>query len=260
MENEFDRFREVEAADQRCRLPGTAAVIRLDGRGFTALTKASGDFEKPFDIRFKDAMVATTQHLVDCGFRVDLAYTQSDEISLLLHRDDATFGRRIEKSLTVLAGEASAALSVALNRHAVFDARLLQLVTNADVVDYFRWRSADALRNALSAHAYWALRKHDDFSATQATRKLEGVTVSEKNEILFQRGINFNDVPNWQKRGIAVYWQDYEIEGVDPRSGETKIATRRRIITNEELPIGEDFRSFVHSFDMPLSGVAQPSE
>ncbi len=73
------------------------------------------------------------------------------------------------------------------------------------VVIAHRWRSADALRNALSAHAYWALRKHDDFSATQATRRLEGATVSDKNEILFERGINFNDVPTWQKplSGVA---------------------------------------------------------
>ena len=29
------------------------------------------------------------------------------------------------------------------------------------------------------------------------------MSVSQKNELLFQAGINFNDLPTWQKRGIG---------------------------------------------------------
>jgi len=36
-------------------------------------------------------MVTTVEHLMQCGFRVIYGYTQSDEISLLFHRDETAF-------------------------------------------------------------------------------------------------------------------------------------------------------------------------
>ncbi len=54
--------------------------------------------------------------LMNCGLRVVYAYTQSDEISLLLHRDEEGFGRKLRKLNSVLAGEASAKLSFLLGR------------------------------------------------------------------------------------------------------------------------------------------------
>ena len=84
------------------------------GRGFTRLTKDVCQFEAPFDQRFRDLMVATTTHLMTCGFRVIYGYTQSDEISLLLHRDTEVFNRKLRKYDSILAGEASAKFSVLL--------------------------------------------------------------------------------------------------------------------------------------------------
>ena len=37
-----------------------------------------------------------------------------------------------------------------------------------------------------------------------------------KNELLFQKGINYNDLPGWQKKGVGVYFKDIEKEGFDP--------------------------------------------
>jgi tRNA(His) guanylyltransferase len=37
-----------------------------------------------------------------------------------------------------------------------------------------------------------------------------GLSIADKNELLFQHGINYNDLPNWQKRGTGLYWEDYE--------------------------------------------------
>ena len=56
-------------------------AVRLDGRNFTRLTKEICKFEAPFDEKFRDAMVETVKHLMDCGFRIVYGYTQSDEIS-----------------------------------------------------------------------------------------------------------------------------------------------------------------------------------
>ncbi len=251
-----EKFRAIEAVEQRVRLPGALPVVRLDGRGFTRLTKELIELERPFDERFRDAMVAATQHLMECGFRVVFAYTQSDEISLAIDAGDETFGGRIDKTLTVLAGEASAALSLELGSVAVMDARLLQLVSVDDAVEYFSWRSLDAHRNALSAHAYWALRDIDGVSARKAGKRLIGASVSDKNELLFERGINFNDCPSWQKRGIALFWEDYEKVGVDPRTGEEKVANRRRIAVDMELPLGAEWHDYLREKLVPI---AQPA-
>ena len=67
--------------------PQTYLVARLDGRNFTRLTKEVCKFEAPVDVRFRDMMVNTVKHLMQCGFRVIYGYTESDEISLLFHID-----------------------------------------------------------------------------------------------------------------------------------------------------------------------------
>ena len=63
--------------------------------------------------------------------------------------------------------------------------------------DYFRWRSEDALRNALGAHCYWMLRKAGR-SVAEATGQLSGMSVADKNELLFQNGnaYEFNETNN----------------------------------------------------------------
>ena len=52
----------------------------------------------------------------------------------------------------------------------------------------------------------------------QATSALHGLTVPQKNELLFQLGVNFNETPLWQRRGLALYYETYEKPGIDPRS------------------------------------------
>lgn len=244
--NELDtRMRVFETAHDHCVLPGMYIVARVDGRSFTRLTKETHDFEAPFDERFRDMMVETTRHLVgETGMRIVYGYTESDEISLLLHQADNTFGRKLRKLNSVLAGEASAKLTSLLGDIAVFDCRISQLPNARLVVDYFRWRNEDAHRNSLSAHCYWALRK-EGLSVAQATATIEGASVAEKNELLFQRGINFNDLPLWQRRGVGVMWEDYDKEGLNPVTGETTTTRRRRLRTILELPMKDEYDLFV---------------
>src|SRR5947209_8630345 len=120
--DELDRrMRVFETAHDHCVLPGIHVVARLDGRSFTRLTGEVCQFDKPFDVRFRDHMLATTEHLMGCGFRVLYGYTQSDEISLLLHREEDAFGRKERKFNSILAGEASGALALELGRPCAFD-------------------------------------------------------------------------------------------------------------------------------------------
>lgn len=61
LDDELGRF---ETAHDHCVLPGIYMVARLDGRGFTKLTKDVHQFEAPFDMRFRDLMVETVQYLM----------------------------------------------------------------------------------------------------------------------------------------------------------------------------------------------------
>ncbi|WP_442484464.1 tRNA(His) guanylyltransferase Thg1 family protein [Aeoliella sp. SH292] len=238
------RMRVFETSDDRCVLPGIYMVARLDGRSFTRLTKEVQAFEAPFDERFRDAMVRTVEHLMQCGFRVTYGYTESDEISLLLDRDETTFGRKTRKLISILAGEASSHFSLYLGVPACFDCRISQLPRKSDVVDYFRWRNEDAHRNALNAHCYWALRKEGK-DAMDATKELAHLTNAAKNELLFQRGVNFNLVPSWQKRGVGVVWSNHEKHSTNSLTGQPVSTPRRRLRSVLDLPMRDEYSEFV---------------
>lgn len=243
--NELDaRLRIFETAHDHCALPGLYLVARLDGRSFTRLTKEVYDFERPFDVRFRDLMVATVAHLMQCGFRVCYGFTESDEISLLFAPDENTFGRKLRKYHSILAGEASAKFSLLLGQLGSFDCRVAQLPRPSDVVDYFRWRAEDALRNALNAHCYWRLR-HEGQTQAAATAQVSGLSTAAKNELLFQRGINFNNLPAWQKRGVGLYWRAEQQQGFNPLKQEATHVQRRGLHTEYELPVGPAYDAFI---------------
>ena len=222
-------------------------AVRLDGRNFTRLTKEICKFEAPFDEKFRDAMVETVKHLMDCGFRIVYGYTQSDEISLLFHREETVFGRKTRKLNSVLAGEASGYMSLKLGVPVCFDCRVVPLPNLECVGDYFAWRQEDAHRNSLNAHCYWMPRKKGA-SPKEATKVVEGKSVGEKNELLFSENINYNELPNWQKRGIGLYYKTYEKTGFDPIRQENVTCVRNQIWVDMELELGEPYRKWVTGF------------
>jgi len=238
------QMRVYENSVDYCVLPNIYIVARLDGRNFTVLTKKKGNFEAPFDIKFRDLMVETTKHLMSCGFKVIYGYTESDEISLLFDLGIDVFGRKIRKYNSILSGEASAKFSLLFGEIGVFDCRICQLPGEKVVVDYFRWRNEDAHRNALNSHCYWMLRK-EGCHEKEATKFLEHKSVAEKNELLFTRGINFNDLPNWQKRGVGLYWVKEEKTGFNPIEKVEVIVERNQIKIDDELPMKDEYNDFI---------------
>lgn len=241
------QMRVYEESLDQILLPEIYMVARLDGRGFTRLTKEVCRFDAPFDIRFRDLMVDTVKELMNCGFRVVYGFTESDEISLLFHPEEDTFGRKIRKYNSILAGEASASFSHRLGQAGVFDCRMVPLPTVQRVKDYFLWRQEDAHRNALNSWCYWTLRD-DGESVSSATKTLEGKSVSFKNELLFQHGINFDKLPSWQKRGIGLWFETYEKQGYNPKTHQNVLTTRREIRVEYELPLREAYAVLVAGF------------
>ena len=75
-------------------------------------------------------------------------------------------------------------------------------------------------------------------------RELMGVALR-----VFQHGINFNELPAWQKRGSGVYWQTLEKIGFNPRTGENVKTQRRELWVNTELLVKELYANWlVQSF------------
>ena len=234
------RMRRLEYYHSLEVLPDTYTIIRVDGRSFTKLTRG---MDHPFDVKFHESMVETAAILlVELGGLY--AFTESDEIYVLLPRDTDLFGREVEKLVSVSAGIASSTFSIQLGQAAHFDSRLWVGPLTSNVLDYFRWRQLDASRCCINSWCYWTMRR-SGHTAKQATEGLEGATFSTKNEILHKNGINFNNVPLWQKRGTGLYWHGFEKTGFNPKTKTSSIAQRRKIYIDRNLPYGDEYVDLV---------------
>ena len=235
------RMRELEYFHQILLIPGAWTIVRVDGRTFSRFTAQR--FEKPFDVNFRDMMVMTSQALLE-DLQGIYCCTHSDEISVLFPPSWNIFNRKLEKIVSISAGLASAAFTHACGTPAHFDSRVWMGTNKQTVIDYFQWRQDDAARCALHGWCYWTLRKQGK-TARQATRALEHKGVDYKNELLFREGINFNDLPRWQRRGTGLYWHTFEKQGYDPLRQTSVTTTRRRIIIDYDLSMREDYERFL---------------
>lgn len=225
------------------RLPENSwVVVRVDGHSFSRLT--STHFQKPFDEAFHHSMVQAAQALIE-EFNGVYAYTESDEISLLLPLDWSTFDRSHEKTISLSAGLASSVFTQASGHLAHFDSRVWIGQSENAVLDYFRWRQSDAARCALNGWCYWMLRQQGQSSA-EATKSLEGQSTEFKRELLLQNNIDFNEVPLWQQRGMGLYWDSYSKPGYNPITQQTVTAKRRRVTVENDLPTGGTYAAFVY--------------
>jgi tRNA(His) 5'-end guanylyltransferase len=242
--NEFEeQMRALEYFHSLRVLPGAWTVIRVDGRSFSRFTETS--FEKPFDIRFHEYMTKTATALLEELHGI-YAYAESDEISVLFPPQWTMFDREVEKLVSISAGIASANFTYQAGVLVTFDSRIWVGVNQELVIDYFRWRQADAARCALNGWVYWTLR-NDGKSMADATTAMHRMTPAQKNETLFQHGINFNDLPLWQRRGTGAYFETIEKSGYDHHRQVETTYQRRKLKVNEELPMKDQYATFLQS-------------
>jgi tRNA(His) 5'-end guanylyltransferase len=95
------------------------------------------------------------------------------------------------------------------------------------------------------------LRK-EGVSAEEAQKMMSGVSNSKKNEILFQRGINYNYLPLWQKRGIGMYFKNEVREGYNPVTKEATQYTRHSLHIEMDLPIGSEYSALIEAIVMSI--------
>lgn len=220
---------------------GSSIILRLDGRNFYQLTKKLG-FKKPFDLRFAKLMVSSSLELFH-EFNPKFIYTFSDELNILLH--DIPFSGRLEKLDSVFASYLASAFVKKLYENPIlrsaklkytpsFDCRIIPLSTE-EMINYFQIRQKEAWRNCLNGYAYWTLRR--EYNQNQTMKLLRGMKSSNIHDLLYERGLNLNDLPLWQKRGVGLYKQSYNIQGYNPIKREKTISTRLKIVEDWELPI-----------------------
>ncbi len=207
-------------------------IIRVDGNAFHTYTRG---LDKPFDVDFIKIMQRTCLSLCQNIQGCVGGYVQSDEISLLLVdyqtiESDAWFDYNLQKITSLAAAGATMtfnqlvgdlvddfASSGYVNSQfegcedeeaecwrkyniwfpkqncAMFDARAFN-IPKEEVCNYFIWRQKDATRNSIQAAG------QAQFSHKELDRKSQ----SDIQEMLFQKGINWNDYTTSEKRGTFV--------------------------------------------------------
>lgn len=239
-----DRMKAYESQEtDRYFLPLLPIYARLDGRSFHTFTRG---MERPYDKNFSDTMIEVVKFIVEETNAV-IGYTQSDEISLCWivpdYKSEAFFNRRIFKLTSVLAGLASAKFNQLAITHwsekvlkqvPCFDARVYTLPNEIELMNCFLWREHDAVKNSITMAA----------SAYYSHKELHQKTGKEKQEMLFQKGINFNNYPDFFKRGTYVKRVTFEKE-LDE-------SIRIKIPESKRPPIGHKvIRSEVRTLDLP---------
>ncbi|MBR6162826.1 guanylyltransferase [bacterium] len=222
-------------------------VARLDGKGFTKLTKEKLSLKRPFDETFRDAIIQTIYYLMDSDFDIAYAYSESDEISLLFRKNTNLFGRKVRKYNSLLSAEASVKFSQLMNTTAVFDCRIIPLLSVEDVKDYFLWRREDSHRNSVYAHCFYKLLS-DGKTPAEAEKELSGKILDEKEFILSTYGINLNSIPKWEIYGFGVYFKTVEKVGFNPVKNERETTTRKKLFTDFDLPSGQNYAKFIEQF------------
>lgn len=208
------------------RLP---VVLRVDGKNFHAATKG---LAKPFDHEFMSLMDDTAIRLCEQIQGAVFAYVQSDEISVLLHNyrrlnSGSWFDNEIQKMVSVGAGIASSFLTAAW-KPVVFDARVFVL-PEAEVCNYFIWRQQDATRNSVQMAA----------RAVYSHKQVYGKSNPEMQDMLMEKGINWNDYPIPCKRGRGVIREAYFVP--DREGGKVE---RHRWVTDNP-PVFTQDREYV---------------
>lgn len=216
----------------RYKLPRRAyTIIRIDGKSFHTYTRG---LQRPFDEGLIEDMNNTTAFLCKNIMGAKMGYVQSDEISILISDFDTLetqswFDYNVQKMTSVGASLATSEFNrLRIDRYirdkyndgitnitqlfienlsnvklANFDARVFQIPSRVEVENYFIWRQQDAVRNSISSVA----------QSLYSPKELNGVKTNEMQELIFQKGINWNDYDFRKKRGAVIGKVEVEVDG-----------------------------------------------
>lgn len=215
------RMKEYEKRNRYYLQRRMPVILRLDMRAGHGFTKG---FERPFDEVFIKAIQDTAKYLCENIQNCKLSYQQSDEITLLLVdyekiNTDCFFEYRIDKLCSIAASMTTMAfnkffrdnvgdylyenydeqyladyietLQNAVDKGAMFDCRCFN-IPKEEVTNCIYWRQLDASRNSIQMVG----------QANFSHKELQNKSCNDIQDMLMvQKGINWNDLPIYQKRG-----------------------------------------------------------
>jgi tRNA(His) 5'-end guanylyltransferase len=270
-----DRMKKFYEDRTRITLPRrTYTIIRIDGKAFHTYTKG---LKRPFDDGLINDMDETACYLCKNIQGAKFAFVQSDEISILLTDfdkigTDAWFDGNIQKMVSVASSMATAKFNELRRRRsfdnmktellkrtvddfhksnaiswmeeifdvklAEFDARVFTIPCDYEVENYFIWRQKDAVRNSISSVAQ-SLYSH---------KELENKSSDQKQEMIFQKGINWNDYAPMYKRGRFIFKQQVEKETPFVSVDKKQTTFMRSVWVSDECPTFTQDREFLLKF------------
>lgn len=191
----------------------------MDGKAFSKYTK---QLNKPFDRNFIGVMEDVAIELCREIQGAQLAFVQSDEVSVLVHgyktlNSQSYFDNKLQKMVSVAAAVAAATFTAKSWRMwshreypnvddiapAYFDARVFVLPEH-DVNNYFIWRQRDGIRNSIQMFA------SHHFSHKELHKKNTG----EMIEMCKAKGADWHALPPSQRQGRCVYRHHEVVDGV----------------------------------------------
>lgn len=241
-----DRMKMYEGASRTVLSPRTPVILRVDGKAFHTFTRGA---DKPFDMELTQLMNDTAIALCKQVQGAQIAYVQSDEISVLIHgyksfNSSPWFDNQVQKMVSIGAAIATATFNVGLfstkedvkagapalrtkfTPPAMFDARVFT-VPEDEVCNYFLWRQQDCSRNSVQMLAR-SLYSH---------KECENKNGSQLQEMCHAKGSNWNDVKTQHRRGRCVVKETFNVEGT----------ARSRWVVDNEIPIFSENREYVTS-------------
>lgn len=250
-----ERMKEFYEDRFRYKLPRRAyTIMRIDGKAFHTYTRG---LERPFDDGLINDMNITAAYLCKNIMGAKMGYVQSDEISILITDFDtqdtqAWFDYNVQKMTSIAASLATSefnrlrlirkcmggdiegyvdAIDLSTFNMANFDARVFQIPSRIEVENYFIWRQQDAVRNSISSVA----------QSLYSPKELHGIKTNDMQELIFQKGINWNDYDFRKKRGAVIGKVEREV-------GEGENKTTRSKWEVIETPIFTQDREFFNRF------------
>ena len=235
--------------------------LDFDGKAFHTFTRG---FQKPFDEVLIKTMQETMKYLCESIQGCVLGYTQSDEITLVLvdykkFTSQAWFDYEVQKMCSIAASTTTMAfnkffrdnvgdylyenydeqyladyietLQNAVDKGAMFDCRCFN-IPKEEVTNCIYWRQLDASRNSIQMVG----------QANFSHKELQNKSCNDIQDMLMvQKGINWNDLPIYQKRGSCcvrnhMISEPYGNRMLDKNAGENEW------VIDKNIPIfkGED--------------------
>lgn len=253
-----DRMKSYENVSRYKLQPRTPVIIRIDGRAFSSYTRG---FRKPWDHHIQDSISSAAIALIQNISGADIAYIQSDEISVLINTykhfsTQPWFNNNIQKISSVSASIATAYFNATMGSGvtsalAMFDARCFT-IPREEAVNYFLWRQQDAIRNSVSslAQANFSAKQLHGKSQIDMKEMLKSININWDTDISIKNQRGWCIIRNKQDQPINDNWYYHDKNGMISSLDSSLCLSDNNnvIITDYNIPIFSEDRDFISKF------------